>query len=120
LKIMEDPEKNVLSPARERAEYFLRALEGCADTESRILDHTIKGIEGLRVAVKLTLNKKTSQEVKEIKRELMAGNPEIWLDAKDNSLIINITWRTGLVTFDEEDKMIIANRIKKVIDRRSK
>ena len=120
LKIMEDPEKNVLSPARERAEYFLRALEGCADTESRILDHTTKGIEGLRVAVKLTLNKKTSQEVKEVKRELTAGDPEIWLDAKDNSLIINITWRTGLMTFDEEDKMMITNRIKEVIDRLSK
>ena len=118
LTIMKDPEANVLSPAKERARYFMKAFEDCPDTESEIWDASTKGAGPLSIAFKLTLKKKTPEEVKEIRRELMAGDPEIWLHAIYNSLVVMITSR-GLMLFDEEDKMIIADRIKKAIDKRS-
>lgn len=116
LNVMKDPDRNVLTPARERAVYFMNAFHELPDTQAEILDASIKGMEPLRVAVELTLKKKTFQAANEIKRKLMHGDPEIWLRIKDNSLIINITSNQGLLLFDEDDMKVIAERIKEAIN----
>jgi hypothetical protein len=45
----------------------------------------------------------------------MSGDPEIWIEAKVNSLILNITSFRGLAMFTDEDKLFVADRIKKLM-----
>jgi len=114
-ELMRDPDGNVLDPARKRAGYFMRAFNGIPDIELGIIDASMEGVDPLKIALKVTLKKRTSEEVKKIRDELMNGNPEIWVEAKDNSLIINITSFRGLMMFDEEDKKIVAERVGKLL-----
>ena len=46
----------------------------------------------------------------------MSGDPEIWIEAKGNSLILNITSFRGLTMFTDKDKLIIVHRIKRLIN----
>ncbi len=111
LEVMKNPERNVIAPARKRAKLLMKVLKAIPDAEFKILDATIEGIDPLKVALKITLAQKTSGEVKKIRDELMNGEPEIWVESKDNSLIINITSFRGLMMFDEGDDKIVARRI---------
>jgi L-seryl-tRNA(Ser) seleniumtransferase len=116
LKVMKNPERNVLAPARDRANYLMKAFEGIPDVEVGILDASTGGIDPLKIALKVTLSKKTPQEVKDIRSQLMEGDPEIWVEIKDNNLIINITSFKGLMMFDQEDKKTVADRIRKILN----
>lgn len=115
MKTMEDPEMNVLVPAKERAKYLMNALGDIPDIKFEVLDASMEGIDPLKIALKLTMKKKTPEAVKAIRDELINGDPEIWLEAKDNSLIINITSFRGLMMFNEGDKDTIVDSVKKVL-----
>jgi hypothetical protein len=115
MKTMEDPERNVLVPAEERAKYLMNALGDIPDIELEVLDASMEGIDPLKIALKLTMKKKTPEEVKDIRDELINGDPEIWLEAKDNSLIINVTSFRGLMMFSEGDKDTLVDSVKKVL-----
>ena len=118
LKVMKNPERNVLAPAKRRARALMKALKGIPGAEFKILDATEEGIDPLKVALKITLPQKTAEEVKQIRDELMTGQPEIWIEVKNNSLIVNITSFRGLMMFDETDNKIISRRITQTLRRR--
>jgi seryl-tRNA(Sec) selenium transferase len=115
MELMRDPERNVLAPAKERAKYFIRAFNDIPDIELGIIDASVEGVDPLKVAVKVTLKKRTPEEVKKMRDELMNGDPEIWVEAEENSLIINITSFRGLMMFDEEDKKVVAEEIRRIL-----
>jgi L-seryl-tRNA(Ser) seleniumtransferase len=115
LAVIEDVERNVLGPARQRANYFMKAFSGIPDVDLGIVDCTSPGVDPLKVAVKLTLRGKSSEQLRAIREKLMDGDPEIWVDANDDSLFINITSFRGLMMFDEEDKIVIAQNIAKAL-----
>jgi seryl-tRNA(Sec) selenium transferase len=116
MKVMEDPERNVLVPARDRAKFLMEAFESIPNIELMILDASTEGIDPLKIALKVAFKKKTPEEAKAIRSELMDGNPEIWVETERNSLVINITSFRGLMMFNEEDLKIVADRIKKILD----
>jgi len=118
-ELMRDPNGSVLVPARKRAKYFMRTFKDIPNIGLSIVDASMEGIDPLKIALKVTLKKRTSEEVKKIRGELMKGDPEIWVEAKDNSLIINITSFRGLMMFDEEDKKIVAEEIRKLLQAQS-
>jgi seryl-tRNA(Sec) selenium transferase len=115
LKVMEDPDKNVLAPARRRAKQLVEAFHALRDVEMSILDAGMEGIDPLKIALKLTLTKKTTKEVEKIRTQLMDGDPEVWVETDHNSLIINVTSFRGLMMFDEQDTHIIADKVSKIL-----
>jgi L-seryl-tRNA(Ser) seleniumtransferase len=118
LKTMKNPERNVLAPARRRAKAFLKALKTVPDAEFKILDGTVEGVDPLKVALLVTLTERSAEEVNRIRDELMAGEPEIWVETKGNSIIINITSFRGLKMFSDSDGRIVAKRLNQVLRRR--
>ena len=118
LKTMKNPERNVLAPARRRAKWFMKTLRSIPDSEFRILDSTVEGVDPLKIALMITLTQKTPEEVKKLRDDLMSGEPEIWIETKDNSFIINITSFRGLMMFDEADSRIVARRLIQTLRRR--
>lgn len=114
-ELMSDTEKNVFKPAYEKAEYFMRELKGIPDIEMEVIDAKKHDVDLLKVALQMTLKNRTPEETIAVRRELMSGDPEIWIEAKGNSLILNITSFRGLAMFTDEDKLIIANRLKKIL-----
>ena len=114
LAIMQDPERNVLVPARVRANYLMKAFADIPNSQCSILDASSKGIDPLKIAVRVAC-KKSPEEVEGFRKDLMKGDPEIWVESNGSDLIINITSFRGLLMFDEEDMKIIAERIRGVL-----
>ena len=115
LKTMKDPQKNVIEPAMKKADYLMKQFEGVRGVEMKVLDARTPGVDLLKVALQLTLTDKVPGQVKEIRSTLMSGDPEIWVEANGNSLVINITSFRGLMMFDDEDMKLMAREVKKVI-----
>ena len=115
LKTMKDPQKNVIEPAMKKADYLMKQFEGVRGVEMKVLDARTPGVDLLKVALQLTLTDKVPGHVKEIRSTLMSGDPEIWVEANGNSLVINITSFRGLMMFDDEDMKLMAREVKKVI-----
>jgi D-glucosaminate-6-phosphate ammonia-lyase len=115
-ELMSDTEKNVFKPAYDKAEYFMREFKDVPDIEMQVIDAKKFDVDPLKVALQITLKKRTPEETIAIRRELMSGDPEIWIEAKGKSLILNITSFRGLAMFTDKEKLIIANRIKKLIN----
>lgn len=115
IKIMQDPQKNVLQPAKVRADYFMKQFKDIPGIEMKIIDASMPEVDLLKIALQITLKNKTPKENLAIRHELMSGDPEIWVEAKDNCLIINITSFRGLMMFSESDTQIVAKRIKTIL-----
>lgn len=115
MKTMRDPERNVLKPARARAEYFKEQFKDIPNVEMKVIDANTPNTDLLKIALQLKLNNKTPREVLAIRQNLQSGDPSIWVEAMENSLVINITSFRGLMMFNEEDTKIVAKEIKKVL-----
>lgn len=115
LKVMEDPERNVLTPARRIAESFMKQFQDIPDIEMQVMDASRESVDPLKIALEITLKRGTPDDAKSIKGELMKGDPEIWVEADKNSIVINITSFRGLMMFGEEDEKIIADKVKKAL-----
>jgi L-seryl-tRNA(Ser) seleniumtransferase len=118
LKVMEDPERNVLTPARKTAEYFMKQFKDVPDIEMRVMDANMEGVDPLKIALQVTLKRGTPDDAKRIRGELMEGDPEIWVEASKNSIVINITSFRGLMMFGEEDKKTIIDKVRKALNAR--
>mgnify|MGYP000412653420 CR=1 FL=1 len=116
MNIMRNPEK-VLRPAREKLDYLMKALGGIPDIRMTVLDARTPGVDPLKIALQITLDKETPEGTHRIARELMSGDPEIWPELRGNSLIINITSFRGLMLLAEGDAEILAERLKSVLSK---
>ena len=101
----------LIKPSREKRNYIIRALK---DIPNIIVDCP-KGGTPLSLSLQITLKNKTPAETSEIVKELLSGNPEIWLVSRGNSLIINITSGRGLSLLVDGDEKIIADRLKSIL-----
>ena len=101
----------LIKPSREKRNYIIRALK---DIPHIIVDCP-KGGTPLSLSLQITLINKTPAETSEIVKELLSGNPEIWLVSRGNSLIINITSDRGLSLLVDGDEKIIADRLKSIL-----
>lgn len=113
-----DHEK-ALQPARDKLNYFMKALEDVPDIKMAVIDAGMKGVDPLRIGLQIVLKGKTPAETSEIVKELMTGDPAIWMGSRGNSLIINITSFRGLMLFVDGDEEIIAERLKSILTRAS-
>jgi len=108
-----------LQVAREKLNYFMKALKDVPDIKMTVIDAHTKDVDPLKIAIQITLEKKTPSETSEIVKELMTGDPEIWPEPRGNSLIINITSFRGLMLFADGDEKIIAERLKSILSKAS-
>lgn len=112
---MKRDHEKALREAYRRCEWLMSALKGIPDIEMEVIDRRMKGVDPLRVALQITLKNRTEEDGRKMVRELMSGDPEIWLESRGNSLIVGITSFRGLMLFHEEDLEIIADRLRSVL-----
>jgi seryl-tRNA(Sec) selenium transferase len=113
---MQDPQKNVIQPAMDKADYLMKQFSTIPNVDMKIIDASVPDVDPLKVALQLTLAHKTPEEILRIRKQLQSGNPEIWVEANENSLVINITSFRGLMMFNDNDMRILADEVRKVIE----
>jgi L-seryl-tRNA(Ser) seleniumtransferase len=111
-----DHEKT-LRKAREKLDRIMDTLEEVPGIEMMVLDARTKGVDPLRIALKVTLKGKTAAEVSGVADALLKGEPSIWLEAEGNGLIVGITSFRGMILFDDEDEKILLQKLKKTISK---
>jgi L-seryl-tRNA(Ser) seleniumtransferase len=115
MKLMQDPQKNVIQSARARADYFMKQFRDIPGIDMKVIDASMPDVDLLKIALQITLKNKTPKETLALRSKLMDGDPSIWVEARDNSLTINITSFRGLMMFDESDAQIVAQSIKTIL-----
>ena len=115
LRAMKNPERNVLAPARKRAKWFMKTLKVIPNVELTILDAKVEGVDPLKIAVKITLPQRTSEQIKGLRNALTQQDPSIWIETQANSIILNITSFRGLMMFDKADDTIVAKKLIRTI-----
>jgi len=118
-RYMDMDHEKVLQTAREKLNYLMKALEDVPGIKMTVIDSRTEGVDPLRISLQIRLEEDTPAKTSEIVKELMTGDPAIWVGSRGNSLIINITSFRGLKLFDDGDEKIIAERLKSILCEKS-
>jgi seryl-tRNA(Sec) selenium transferase len=100
----------VFRKARKKAEMMMDSWNKVTGVKTRLFDVGEDPEEPGRISVHLILDR-NPDEVNSIVKSLMNKNPPIWVSAKSNHLIVNITSFRGLMLTIDEDTSTIINSI---------
>jgi L-seryl-tRNA(Ser) seleniumtransferase len=104
-----DHDKERIQPAHARADFIVNALSDLPHLRTEMVPKRGEPIPYHRLSLLITLEQRTPTDVAEIKRELMEGDPSIWVDVRGTTLIINTLY------LQHEDETIIADRLKTIL-----
>ena len=100
----------IFTKAREKAARMTEEWSSIPGVSTELYDAGTVPDEPGRISLHLVLDR-SPEEVDDIVKELMAGDPSIWASVEGNHLVINITSFRGLMLADDKDTETIMERV---------
>jgi len=108
---LETDHEKIFREARVKAALMASEFEEVEGVKTRLYDTGEVAEEPGRISLHLVLER-SPDEIEEVVRELMQGEPPIWTSREGHDLVVNITSFMGLILAEEGDTKTIITRVK--------